>query len=426
MGTTGFFIARGWQTLVLARLLGQKCSEKRASAGVWLFYFLYIWLAICKENCYYLYMLSKRVKKSPVSLQDQFRLPPLPVPDSVELETPAVLRLAARAHRALAELKGAVATIPNETILIDTLALQEAKDSSAIEDIVTTEDDLFQGDVLSGQFPSAAAKEVHRYAAALKIGLMRVREQRFLRLSDVLEIQSALEHNRAGLRKLPGTILKNQQTGEVVYQPPQDPAEIQKLMSNFLEHFHQDETGGIDPLVRMAVLHYQFESIHPFYDGNGRTGRILNLLHLVLHGLLDLPVLYLSRYIVRNKPDYYRGLQAVRDQDAWEAWILYMLRAVEETSRETLTKVRGIRDLMQSTKQRLRSDLPKLYSQDLLNNLFRHPYTKIEFIERDLAVSRPTATKYLAALEKGGFVRKMKLGRNSFYVNQALFDLLRE
>ncbi len=371
-------------------------------------------------------MSSKRVKKSPVSLQDNFRLPPLPVPDSVELETPAVLRLAARAHRALAELKGAVATIPNEAILIDTLALQEAKDSSAIEDIVTTDDDLFQGDALSGQFPSAAAKEVHRYASALKIGLMRVREQRFLRLSDVLEIQSVLEHNRAGLRKLPGTILKNQQNGEVVYQPPQDPAEIIQLMSNFLEHFHQDEASGIDPLVRMAVLHYQFESIHPFYDGNGRTGRILNLLHLVLHGLLDLPVLYLSRYIVRNKPDYYRGLQAVRDHDAWEAWILYMLRAVEETSRETLTKVRGIRDLMQSTKQRLRSDLPKLYSQDLLNNLFQHPYTRIEFIERDLGVSRPTATKYLAALEKGGFVRKMKLGRNSFYVNQALFDLLRQ
>ena len=211
-----------------------------------------------------------------------------------------------------------------------------------------------------------------------------------------------------------------------IKQPGILPSHIQHHIGNFLEQFHQDEASGIDPLVQMAVLHYQFESIHPFYDGNGRTGRILNLLHLVLHGLLDLPVLYLSRYIVRNKPDYYRGLQAVRDQDAWEAWILYMLRAVEETSRETLTKVRGIRDLMQSTKQRLRSDLPKLYSQDLLNNLFRHPYTKIEFIERDLEVSRPTATKYLAALEKSGFVRKMKLGRNSFYVNQALFDLLRQ
>jgi Fic family protein len=352
------------------------------------------------------------------------RLKFLPVPDSIELETPAVLRLAARAHRALAELKGAAATIPNETILIDTLALQEAKDSSSIENIITTEDQLFQGDLISGQFPSPAAKEIHHYAAALKLGLAHVRQQRFLRLADVLEIQAALEQNLAGLRKLSGTVLKNQQTGDVVYEPPQDPAEVERLMGNFLEHFHRDEPSDPDPLVRMAVLHYQFESIHPFYDGNGRTGRILNLLHLVLHGLLDLPVLYLSRYIVRHKPEYYRGLQAVREKDAWEEWVLYMLSAVEETSRETLTKVRGIRELMQTAKQRLRRELPKLYSQDLLNNLFRHPYTKIEFIERDLGVSRPTATKYLAALEKGGFVRKTKLGRTNFYINEALFALL--
>lgn len=335
-----------------------------------------------------------------------------------------MLRLAARAHRALAELKGAAATIPNESILIDTLGLQEAQDSSAIENIITTEDDLFQGDAVSGSFPSAAAKEVHHYAAALKIGLTRVREQKFLRLADVLEIQAALEQNRAGLRKLPGTVLKNQQTGDVVYEPPQHPVEISQLMANFLEHFHHDEPNDADPLVRMAVLHYQFESIHPFYDGNGRTGRILNLLHLVLHGLLDVPVLYFSRYIVRHKADYYLGLQAVREKEAWEAWVLYMLQAVEETSRETLTKVRGIRDLMQVTKQRLRSELPKLYSQDLLNNLFRHPYTKIEFIERGLGVSRPTATKYLGALEKSGLVRKTRLGRTSFYVNEPLFKLL--
>ena len=351
-----------------------------------------------------------------------FHLDPLPV--SVELETTAVLRQAARSHRALAELKGAAASIPNETILIDTLALQEAKDSSAIENIITTEDDLFQGDVISGQFPSPAAKEVYNYTVALKIGLQRVRQQGFLRLDDVLAIQAALEGNRAGLRKRPGTVLKNEQTGEVIYEPPQDPAAVERLIGNFLEHFHRDEPGDPDPLVRMAVLHYQFESIHPFYDGNGRTGRILNLLHLVLHGLLDLPVLYLSRYIIRNKADYYRGLQTVRDAGEWEAWLLYLLRAVEQTSRETLTTVRGIRELMQETKLRLRRDLPKIYSQDLLNNLFRHPYTKIQFIERDFGVSRPTATKYLVALTKAGFVRKTKLGRTNFYINQPLFALL--
>jgi len=371
--------------------------------------------------------MSQKPAKTPgLPLHHRAPLKPLPVPQSVPLETPAVLRLAARAHRALAELKGAAATIPNESILIDTLALQEAKDSSAIEDIVTTQDDLFKGDAVSGQFPTAAAKVVHRYAAALKIGLERVRKQKFLRLADVLEIQAALEQNRAGLRKLPGTVLKNQQTGKVVYEPPQHPEEIKRLMANFLEHFHQGEADDADMLVRMAVLHYQFESIHPFYDGNGRTGRILNLLHLVLHGLLDLPVLYLSRYIMRHKADYYRGLQAVREEEAWEAWVLYMLRAVEQTSRETLAKVHGIRAHMQATKQRLRGELPKIYSQDLLNNLFRHPYTKIEYIERDLGVSRPTATKYLTALATQGVLRKIKSGRTNFYVNESLFKLLSE
>ncbi|MBS1561007.1 MAG: Fic family protein [Bacteroidetes bacterium] len=353
-----------------------------------------------------------------------FRLPPLPLPSNFDVETPAVLRQLAKSHRALAELKGAALTIPNESILIDTLSLQEAKDSSEIENIITTEDQLFQGDVAANIYPSVAAKEVHRYALALKIGFRKLREQHFLRLDDVLEIQAALEETRAGLRRLPGTVLKNAQTGEVVYEPPQDPREIESLMSNFLEYFHADAQEAPDPLVRMALLHYQFESIHPFYDGNGRTGRILNLLHLVLHGMLDLPVLYLSRYIVRNKDAYYNGLQRVREEHAWESWILYMLIGVEVTAVETLQMVKDIRDLMQSTKHRMRVALPKIYSQELLNNLFRHPYTKIDFIEREFAVSRPTATRYLTELERAGFVRKVKLGRTNYYVNDPLFSLL--
>lgn len=352
-------------------------------------------------------------------------LPPLPLPSSVALETPEVLRQLARSHRQLAELKGVVGTIPNESILIDTLALQEAKDSSAIENIVTTDDELFQGDASNAQYSTLAAKEVHRYAAALKLGFTRVREQRFLRLDDVLAIPATLLESRIGLRTLPGTVLRNQESGTVVYTPPQDGDEIVRLMGNFLEHFHAgDEPDALDPLVRMAALHHQFASIHPFYDGNGRTGRILNLLHLVLHGLLDLPVLYLSRYIVRHKADYYHHLQTVRDTGAWDAWVLYILRAVEDTSRQTIAQVHGIRELMQSTKQRLRNELPRIYRQDLLNNLFRHPYTKIEFIERDLDVSRPTATRYLEQLTQAGFVRKMKLGRTNFFVNEPLFNLL--
>jgi len=348
----------------------------------------------------------------------------LPLPTHPNLESEPVLRQLARAHRRLAELKGAVAAIPNENILIDTLALQEAKDSSAVENIITTEDELFQADAATGDFASLAAKEVHRYAHALKIGFERLRKQQFIRLDDILAVQAALEANRPGLRRLPGTVLKNAQTGEVVYEPPQSATEVAALMDNFVIHLNRAEPGDADPLVQMAVLHHQFESIHPFYDGNGRTGRILNLLHLVLHGLLDIPVLYLSRYIVQNKAGYYQGLQAVRDTGAWEAWILLVLRGVEETSIDTLRRVNGIRTLMQATKERLRRELPRIYSQDLLNNLFRHPYTKIEFVERDLGVSRPTAMKYLDALAQAGMVRKVKIGRTNFFINDPLCALL--
>jgi Fic family protein len=365
------------------------------------------------------------VKITTFSYYMQIPLQPLPLPDSVALETNAVLRQLARAHRQLAELKGVAGTIPNETILIDTLALQEAKDSSEIENIVTTQDELFQGDATSAQFPSVAAKEVYNYASALKLGFARVRENHFLRLDDVLAIQGALLESRVGLRTMPGTVLKSQDTDEVIYEPPQDADEIRRLLDNFLDYFHrEDEPGGLDPLVRMAVLHHQFESIHPFYDGNGRTGRILNLLHLVLHDLLDLPVLYLSRQIVRNKTEYYECLQGVRDANGWETWVLYILRAVEETSRQTIAQVHGIRNLMLRTKQLLRTELPKLYSQDLLNNLFRHPYTKIQFIERDLGVSRQTSMKYLTRLAEAGIVRKIKVGRANFYINEPLFKLL--
>jgi Fic family protein len=352
-------------------------------------------------------------------------LPPIPRPEWATLETPAVLRAAARAHRQLAELKGIAGTIPNEQILIDTLALQEAKDSSEIENIITTEDEVFRGDATAADFPTIATKEVHSYAAALKLGFERVRQQKFLRLDDVLAIQSALLSSRTGLRTMPGTVLKNQDTGQVIYEPPQDGDEIKALLGNWLEYFHiGDDPPALDPLVRMAVLHHQFESIHPFYDGNGRSGRILNLLHLVLHGLLDLPILYLSRYIVRHKDDYYRNLQFVRDAGEWERWVLYMLAAVEGTARHTITQVQGIRTLMQVTKQRLRTELPKLYSQDLLNNLFRHPYTKSEFIENDLGVSRVTAAKYLADLTAVGIVKKTKIGRSNFYINEPLYRLL--
>jgi Fic family protein len=283
--------------------------------------------------------------------------------------------------------------------------------------------ELFKDEVLPEAFTNPAAKEVLRYRQALRVGFGLVRKTGLLTNNHIVGIQGVLEENNAGFRKLPGTALKDG-AGRTIYTPPQDPAEIMALMTALERFINESDLYAADPLIKMALIHHQFETIHPFYDGNGRTGRILNLLHLVMHGLLDLPVLYLSRHIVRNKADYYRGLQGVREQGAWESWLLYILRAVEETAKETLTQVTGIRRLMQDTKQRLRSELPKLYSQELLNNLFRHPYTKVEFIEHDLGVSRPTAMKYLDTLYTTGFVKKTKLGRTNFYINEPLFALL--
>jgi Fic family protein len=347
-------------------------------------------------------------------------LQPLPLTNVATLETREVWAALTEAHRHLAELKGLCESLPNQGILLDTLGIQEAKDSSEIENIVTTHDELYAYREDSGS--SAAAKEVRHYVSALHTGYKAVRDSGLIRLETLLAVQAELEQNRAGLRKLPGTVLKNEATGQVIYEPPQDAAEVEKLMGNLIDFIHAGD--GLDPLLRMAITHHQFESIHPFYDGNGRTGRILNLLMLQRDGLLDLPVLYLSRYITTTKPDYYRLLQTVRDEDRWAEWCVYLLHGVALTSRSAITLVKAFRDLMQQAKHDLRKHLPKLYSQDLLNNLFRHPYTKIEFIERELGVSRPTASKYLEQLTSAGLVRKQKIGRTNFYINEPLYALL--
>ncbi len=347
-------------------------------------------------------------------------LPPLPLTNLAALDTRAVWAALTEAHRHLAELKGLCEALPNQGILLDTLGIQEAKDSSEIENIITTHDELYAFQDDSAVTP--AAKEVRHYVSALRAGYEAVRDSGLIRLETVLAVQAELEQNRAGLRKLPGTVLKNAATGQTIYQPPQDAAEVEALMSNLIDFIHADD--GLDPLLRMVITHHQFESIHPFYDGNGRTGRILNLLMLQRDGLLDLPVLYLSRYITTTKPDYYRLLQTVRDEERWAEWSLYMLRGVAVTSRSAITLVKAFRDLMLKTKHDLRERLPKLYSQDLLNNLYRHPYTKIEFIERELGVSRITASKYLEQLSQAGLVRKQKMGKTNFYINEPLFALL--
>jgi Fic family protein len=348
---------------------------------------------------------------------------PTELPLSVELETKQVLKSATTANRYLAELKGVSETIPNQAILINTLSLQEAKDSSEIENIITTHDEMYKAELFSGLISSSAAKEVQDYAEALRTGFGLVKKNHLLTCNHILAIQEILEGNDAGFRKVPGTDLKNEKTGEIVYVPPQDNATIIKLMQNLESYINDDALSDVDPLVKMAVIHHQFESIHPFYDGNGRAGRIINILYLVLKGLLDIPILYLSQYIIETKSDYYRLLQSVRDTNNWEEWILYILKGVEITSRQTILIIQKIKELMQKYKHDIRKNF-KFYSQDLLNNLFRHPYTKIEFLERDLQVSRLTATKYLDQLAEAGYLEKQKIWRSNYYINKPLFDLL--
>lgn len=347
-----------------------------------------------------------------------------PLPPSVDLDTIPILKALAKANRALAELKGRAATIPNQSILIDTLALQEAKASSEIENIVTTQDDLFQADLFPEGPASAAAKEVALYRDALKLGFDRLQSTDGLITNSTLTAMFQLLKQRdGGFRQTPGTALKNEASGEVVFVPPQDAREIVSLMSDLERYINAENDDGLDPLIRMALIHHQFESIHPFPDGNGRLGRILNVLYLARTGLLDIPVLYLSRHITQNKDTYYQLLQAVRTEDAWEEWVLFMLNAVAETSGITLRLVEGIRLQMSDTKSKLRAELPKLYSQDLLNNLFRHPYTRIDYVVQDLGVSRQTAAKYLDELTEKGFVEKVQAGRNNYFINVELVAL---
>ena len=345
----------------------------------------------------------------------------LPLKDDVESIN--VLRALASAHRALAELKGIASTIPNETILINTLGLQEAKDSSAIENIITTHDDLYKAGLNLDGGTSLQAKEVQNYISALKRGFALVKERGIISNKIILEIQEELENNNAGFRKVPGTVLRNTSTDEVVFTPPQDHQEILGLQGNLEEFINDDQISHLDPLVKMAIIHHQFESIHPFYDGNGRTGRILNVLYLVTKGLLNIPILYLSKYIISDKSSYYNLLTKVRESGEWEDWLLYMIKGVEKTSLETIETIKKIQSLMMEYKHELRDNY-KFYSQDLLNNLFQHPYTKIELLEKDLGVTRLTASNYLNKLVEDELLVKLKLGRSNYYVNHRLYRIL--
>ena len=356
----------------------------------------------------------------------KYQIPNLPL--MIDVETKAVLKQLARSNRALAELKGVAGTIPNENILISSLTLQEAKDSSSIENIITTQDDLYRADLAIKDFTvSPAAKEVQNYREAIFHGFQLVRQHKLLTNNNIISIQNVLKHTKGGFRVTPGTCLKRDD-GMIIYEPPQHPEDIVRYMGNLEAFINTPDLSDVDPLVKMAIIHHQFESIHPFSDGNGRTGRIVNILYLVINDLLDLPILYLSRFITHNKGEYYRLLQAVRDCGAdnakeWEEWILFILKGVEETSIETTAMIKAISKMMADYKAVLKPLFGTTYKHELLNNLFFHPYTKIEFVCHDMGVQRKTGAKYLDMIVAAGLLNKIKIGRENYYINERLFEL---
>ena len=356
-------------------------------------------------------------------LKPSYSLPPLPPP--VKLETESVLREAARAHRRLAEVKGLAVAIPNQGILIDTLSLQEARASSEIENIFTTQDEMFRASIFPDGPDHGPGKEVARYRDALRRGWDLMGEtQGLLTNGAIVEIFRTLKKSTGGFRETPGTALRHGGTGEIVYVPPQDRRDIIEHMAALERFINDDENEHLDPLVKMAVIHHQFESIHPFPDGNGRIGRIINVLYLAKSGLLNVPILYLSRYVITHKDEYYRLLQGVRDDGDWEPWIIYMMRAVAETSQQTLVLIHGISALLADYKSRIRAEHKRMYSQELLNNLFRHPYTRIEFLQNEVGVVRQTAARYLDELAEAGLIEKKSFGKRNYYINRPLVDLL--
>lgn len=343
------------------------------------------------------------------------------LPPGVELETKAVLKRCISARAALAELKQAAELIPNQAMLINTLPILEAKDSSEIENIVTTTDKLFQYADSDEAHADPATKEALRYRRALYEGWQAL-EQRPINTNMAESICSQIKGVEMAVRKVPGTALANDRTGEIISTPPAGEQVLGNLLSNWESFLH--EQPELDPLIRMAVMHYQFEAIHPFTDGNGRTGRILNILYLVQEELLTLPILYLSRYIVANKGQYYSGLLAVTKEQAWESWLLYMLEAVESTAQWTTQKILSIRELADHTAEYVREQLPKIYSRELIDTIFEQPYCRIANLVDANIAKRQTASEYLKKLVSVGVLVEHQVGRERLFVHSKLIKLL--
>ena len=343
------------------------------------------------------------------------------LPPKADTETKQILRKTISAGRALAQLNGTLLNLPNPTLFLDTIYLQEAKASSEVENIITTNDELYKSLVADRKTEKLATKEVLSYKEALWLGLEELKIKPLITTNLCVKIVQCIKQNNASIRNTPGTKLSNTE-GEVIYTPPSGEQVIREKLANLEKFINEDET--IDPLIKMAILHYQFEAIHPFSDGNGRTGRILLLLYLKLSGLLNTPAIYLSEYIIKNKIEYYRCLKDVTEKNEWEDYILYMLDMIEETANKGLKRLNKITLAMEETATEIKKKLPKVYSKDLIEILFRLPYSKRQHLIEENIGNLKTVGNYLIALEENGFLKSEKVGKEKLYLNQKLLEIL--
>ena len=363
-------------------------------------------------------MSSKIIYNPEIPYNDLPILPP-----SKDIESIAILKKAITASRALSELKGAITNLPNPILFIDTINLQEARASSAIENIITTQDELFKASISDKKNDNPATKEVIHYKDALWFGVEQIKKKPALTTNLFIAIMQLIKENESGIRNAPGTQLKNPATNKVVYTPPEGENIIREKLKNLEDFIHAEDT--IDPLVKMAIIHYQFEAIHPFFDGNGRTGRIILLLYLKFTNLLDLPALYLSEYIIEHKEKYYVNLRRVTEEEKWEDWILYMLDMVEQTALKGRQQISKIENLMNKMGMEIQEKLPKIYSKDLMEELFRLPYTKRNQLNKAGLGNIKTVGNYLKELEKEGFLKSEQVGKEKLYLNFRLLEVLK-
>lgn len=349
-------------------------------------------------------------------------LPPLS-----ELETVEILKLTIAANKLLAELKGYCQTLPNPNLLLNTIVLQESKESNAIENIVTTQDELYKATIGMGdQIKNVAAKEVIQYREALYWGLEQMQMKGIITTNLIVGIMQRLRKTTEGIRKNPGTKLANPTNHEIIYTPPQGEELIRKKLAALENFINDDQISALDPLIKMALIHYQFEAIHPFSDGNGRTGRILNVLYLIQKDLIGLPVLYLSHYIIKNKPDYYRLLQEVTESQNWAEWIRFIVKGVGETSQMTLKKINVILQLKKDSEHQMHDVLKAAYTRELADLIFSYPYIKIKILENHNIAKRQTASLYLQKLAQAGILHPLKIGKETYYINHKLMRILTE